>query len=87
MSNVIDENSLKMDAGIIESIHCLALALEATGALNRQALIHVLEQRLVGRDDDLSALPLAQLLNFLEPLTKPPQLRLIQGGKQDRDKS
>ena len=85
MSEVIDENSLKIDVGIMESIQCLVLALEATGNLNREALIHVLEHRLSGRpNDDLTAVASAQLLNFLEPTKKPPQLRLIRGGKPDR---
>lgn len=85
MSKVIDENSLKLDVGIMESIQCLAMALEATGNLNREALIHVLEHRLNGRpNDDLTAVALAQLLNFVAPEKKPPQLRLIRGGKPDR---
>lgn len=85
MSKTIDENSLKLDVGIMESIQCLALALEVTGNLNREALIHALEFRLKNRpDDDLTAVPLAQLLNFLAPDTKPPQLRLIRGGKPGR---
>lgn len=84
MSKTIDENSLKLDVGIMESIQCLVLALEATGNLSREALIHVLEHRLNGRDaDDLTAVAPAQLLNFLEPTKKPPQLRLIRGGKPD----
>lgn len=85
MSKVIDANSLKLDVGIMESIQCLALALEASGALNKEFLIHALEFRLKNRpDDDLSAVALAQLLNFVAPEKKPPQLRLIRGGKPDR---
>lgn len=79
----IDENTVRLTAGMLQTIECLVLALEATGALNRNALAYVIERRLEAfAPDALDSLPLAMLLRFLRPEQPPrPVLRLIEGGK------
>lgn len=84
----IDENTLKLFYSQMEALHCVVIALQSTSELNEAALTYVLEARLKGRpDDDLTALGIAMLLGKLDGQKKPPQLRLIQGGRTDPDKS
>ena len=85
---VIDENTLKLFYSQMEALNCVVIALQAEGALNADALKYVLEARLKGRpDDDLTALGIAMLLGKLDGTKKPPQLRLIPGGRADPRKS
>ena len=87
MSKTIDENTLKLFSAQMEALQCVVGALQATGVLNEQALTYLLEARLKGRpDDDLSALGIAILLGKLDGAKKPPQLRLIRGGRTDPDR-
>ena len=84
----IDENTLKLFSAQMEALQCVVYALQATDAPNEEALTILLEGRLKGRpDDDLTALGIAILLGKIKPGKKPPQLRLIPGGRTNPGKS
>jgi len=88
MKTVIDESALKLFVAQMEALQCVVLALQARGGLSGDELAYVLEARIKGRaEDDLTALGVAQLLQFLQPKVPPaPQLRLIPGGLSGPDR-
>lgn len=81
MEKHIDESVVRITAGVLQTIQCLVVALEATQSLNREVLQIALESRLRALpDDDLTAIPLAMLAQFLQPTDPPrPILRLVKG--------
>ena len=83
----IDENTAKLVAGIMETMQCMVTSMSAPGGFNVENLTYLLDKRLEGRPhDDLTAVPLAVMLNGLRPKEKArPQLRLIQGGLKDKE--
>ncbi len=79
MEKHVDESVVRITAGLLQTIQCLVVALEATQSLNREALEFAVEARLRALpDDDLTAVPLAMLAQFLRPNDPPPPvLRLV----------
>ena len=79
MEKHIDESVVRITAGVLQTIQCLVLALEATQSLNREALEIAVASRLRALpDDDLTAVPLAMMAQFLRPADPPPPiLRLV----------
>jgi len=86
MEKMIDESALKLFVAQMEALQCVVTVMQSPGGYSDDALRYVLEARLAGRaEDDLTALGVAQMLQFLQPKAPPPpQLRLIQGGLSDR---
>lgn len=85
MKPILEDSTLQLVGGMIDVVTTLIVTLEAQGALDRQALAYAVERTLDARNpDDLSAAPLAVLLQWLRPSEPPrPQLRLIRGGRSE----
>ncbi len=80
----IDESTARILVGVMQTLQGLTLALERKKSLDPAEFAYCLES-LIGRlaPDALESLPLAMMLQFLQPDTPPrPVLRLIHGVKK-----
>jgi hypothetical protein len=83
MDKSIDEATLRLVTGMLQTMQVMIIALEAPGGFDRRVLAYATESRLNHYPANaLESLPLAMMLQFLRPDDPPrPVLRLIQGGK------